>query len=143
MKTRPKYFEILISLALLAGQVQYVRTTYFCAQLRESVGTPSVDSRSSRTSADDETCDACQGFIPSYHGQVLSRPNCIQVQTIRMNTVSSFVEANSKSFNPPMTFMVRFIPKLTDPFINASKVPVLSGASPPQNLALVNSILRI
>ncbi len=143
MKTRPKYFEIIISLALLVGQIQYVRTTYFCTQLHESVGKPSVESPSSRTSADDETCDACQGFIPSYHGQVISRPSCIQVQTMRTNTVSSFVEANGKSFNLPVALMVPVSGNVIDAIVSVSKVLVVRCASPPQDLPVVNNNLRI
>ena len=142
-KTKPRFFDVLVSLALLAGQVQYVHTSYFCTQLHESVGKPSVDSRSLRTSADDETCDACQGFIPSYHGQVLSRPNCIQVQTVRMNTVSSFAEAKVSNYGQAPALLGGLHQKLSLLSVRRNVATFPCDASPPLDLPIANCTLRI
>ena len=90
MLFRFKYVNLLLTLALLAGQVQYVYTTYFCTEQHSPISRPAVEMRSADMSSGSTICDECRGVIPVQHGATLASANCIQITTHSKSVVSSF-----------------------------------------------------
>ena len=143
MNKTSKYLNLFVLLALLFGQVQLVRTTYFCTEQLRAVNRPSAEMHSSRPMSDNEICDECQGFIPFYHGQALSRTNCIQVHTLAKSAVSNFTIADKSISNPAGTVWTRDMSSVSyrPPVINCTLTN--HNSSPPSDIPIANSNLRI
>ncbi len=143
MTKTSKYLNLFVLLALLVGQVQLVRTTYFCTEQLRAVNRPSAEMHSSRPMSDNEICDECQGFIPFYHGLALSSANCLQVHTLTKGAVSNFTIADKSISNPAGTVWTRNMS-----FVSY-RPPVISctltnrNSSPPSDIPIANSNLRI
>ena len=90
MLVRLKYVNLLLTLALLAGQVQYVHTTFFCTEQHAPVSKPTVKMQSADMSSGSTICDECRGMIPVQHGATLSSANRIQITTRSKDIVSGF-----------------------------------------------------
>ena len=138
-----KYLNLSVLLALLVGQLQFVRTTYFCTEQLRAVNGPSAEMHSSRPMSDNEICDECQGFISFYHGLALSSTNCIRVHTLTKSAVSNFTIADKSISNSAGTVWTRNLSFVSN------RPPVISctltnrNSSPPSDIPIANSNLRI
>lgn len=143
MNDKHRYFYLFVLTAFLAGQVQYAYISYFCTEQHVPVAKPSVEMNSAQMSTGSKTCDECQGFIPAYHGQALAQTNCIQVRTLQKSTVGSFAELNKNHFSSSTTFVLSLTQSRRLPITSVSGEPISQGDSPPCDLPVFNSILRI
>ncbi len=143
MTKTSKYLNLFVLLALLVGQVQFVRTTYYCTEQLRAVNRPSAEMHSSKPMSDNEICDECQGFIPFYHEQTLSRTNCIQVHTLSKSSVSNFTIADKSISNPAGTVWARNMSSVSyrPPAISCTLTN--RNSSPPSDIPIANSNLRI
>ena len=143
MTKTSKYLNLFILLALLVGQLQFVRATYFCTEQLRAVSMPSAEMHSSRPMSDNEICDECQGFIPFYHGQTLSRTNCIQVRTLTKSAVSNFSIADKSISNPAGTVWTRNMSSVSYRPSAISCTLTNCNSSPPSDIPIANRNLRI
>ena len=143
MTKTSKYLNLFVLLALLVGQLQFVRTTYFCTEQLRAVNRPSAEMHSSKPMSDNEICDECQGFIPFYHGQALSRTNCIQVHTLTKSGVSNFTIADKSISNPAGTIWTRNMSSVSYRPSAINCTLTNRDSSPPSDIPIENSNLRI
>ena len=143
MTKTSKYLNLFVLLALLVGQLQFVRTTYFCTEQLRTVNRPSAEMHSSKPMSDSETCDECQGFIPLYHGQTLSRTNCIQEHTLTKGVVSNFTIVDKSISNPAGTVWTRNMSSVSYRPPVISRTLTNCNSSPPSDIPIANSNLRI
>ncbi len=143
MTKASKYLNLFVLLALLVGQLQFVRTTYFCTEQLRTVNMPSAEMHSSEPMSDNETCDECQGFIPSYHGQTLSSTNCIQVHILTKSAVSNFAITDKSISNPAGTVWTRKMSSVSYRPSAISCTLTNRDSSPPSDIPIANSNLRI
>ena len=144
MKIKTNIFEILVAVTFLTGQVQYIRTIYYCTEQLRAVNRPSAEMHSSKPMLDNEICDECQGFIPFYHEQTLSRTNCIQVHTLSKSSVSNFTIADKSISN--LSGIVGMQNELSSVIYRPPAVSCTltnHNSSPPSDIPVVNSNLRI
>jgi hypothetical protein len=99
---------------------------------------------SSKPMSDNEICDECQGFIPFYHEQTLSRTNCIQVHTLSKSSVSNFTIADKSISNlPGIVWMQNELSSVIYRPSAVSRTFTNHNSSPPSNIPIANSNLRI
>ncbi len=144
MRVRFKYTNALLALALLAGQVQYAYTTYFCTEQHAAVSKPTVMMQSADLSSGSNICDECRGVIPVQHGATLAVPNCIQIATQSKDVVSNFtkIETSSTRFETNNVFCV-VCPVICSQKSTASYQLLSFADSPPLPLHITNLNFRI
>ena len=144
MTKTSKYLNLFVLLALLVGQVQFVRTTYYCTEQLRAVNRPSAEMHSSRPMSDNEICDECQGFIPFYHGQALSRTNCIQVHTLTKSVTNDFTISDTPiSHLAGLVWGKNELSAVSYQPSASSYLLINYDPSPPSDLPIANSNLRI
>ena len=144
MKIKPKIFEILVAVTFLIGQVQYIRTTYFCTEQLRTVNRPSAEMNSFEPMSKNETCDECQGFIPFYHGYELAPTNCIQVHTFTKSIINNFTISDKPILNPAGIAWVQNKLSILSYRPSAISLAVINcDASPPSDIPIANNNLRI
>ncbi len=144
MTKTSKYLNLVVLLALLVGQLQFARTTYFCAEQLRTVNRPSAELNPSKPMSNNEICDECQGFIPFYHGYELAPTNCIQVHTFTKSIINNFTISDKPILNPGGLFCAKSNPLAVSYRPSAMSYALINcDLSPPSDLPIANSNLRI
>lgn len=134
---------MFISLLLLAGQVQYSYTTYFCTMEHKPVKQPTVAGEVSEHALSNKICDACQGVIVVYHTEGVAKRNCIRVETYRKNVVDSFAETGSALSHIFAAVATCSCNPGEQAGTSHGLLLMPRCASPPGDISILNSNLRI
>lgn len=144
MKVRFRYAHALLALALLAGQVQYAYTTYFCTEQHAAVSKPTIKMQSADRSSGSTICDECCGVIPVHHGAALATLNCIQITTHTKSVVSSFTSTEEVvSYHATSRFVCSRGPVESNQLSAIGNLHFSSTDSPPLPLHITNLNFRI
>lgn len=89
------YVGLLLSMMLLAGQVQYAYTAYYCTIKHAPVKEPLIGKSLPIGKINHKICDECQGVEIIYHTVSVSKQNCLRVERHKKNVIGSFTDTEA------------------------------------------------
>lgn len=143
MNEKIKYLNMFVLLAILAGQVQYACTSYYCTMERKAVSAPSMTT-TSVADGTDGICDECQGVIPLQHGQQTFDNNCFKVVSTEKSVISNFTNSQKSFQNFVVVSLIGDQQSSVCCHQSAISCKLFIQANPPPlDLPTLNSNLRI
>lgn len=145
LKRRPtaRYLTLLLCLSFLVGQVPYAYATYYCTVEHKAVGMPSKEERSSPKDLSTKICDACQGVLIIHRTEGVAKPNCLRVEKHKKDVTDSFAENGYATPHPLVCVVLIGCKQAGRSDGKRALLAFPRNASPPENIPLLGSSLRI
>lgn len=89
-----KYLGLLVSIALVVGQVQYAYAAYYCTMVHHRVDTQSELAVSQEGHVSNQTCNVCDCTATSPSAQERYEPDCLRVTAGHKDVTNSFQETS-------------------------------------------------
>ncbi len=137
------YLNLLILSTFLVGQVQYAYSSYFCTMTQQPVNAPTMKSAPSGL-APEAFCEKCQAVKPAQNGEQLNQGDCVKVITSEKSTLSSFTDSQkSIQHFAPIAFVINELSAISARPLHTTYYLIPTAASPPLDISILNSNLRI